>query len=274
MRRWLRIPGLSLLVLILWALPYGPLFPWSPVKPGYERTALAHADVYSPKGKPLDPAYLRVDDFIAETERYHQFPMPKRVSVIACADWRDFARFMPTLGRAVGGATLGTGTALYITPRIAENNFDPAEFLLHELSHACLYQHTSLWNSQKMSQAAWLFEGIAVSNGRQKSYITAREFKEQARAVDLTRVIGPNLNELPQPRNMRFNYVAWRYFLEHLQVAHGREPFHDLLLAFLDDAGAVQASFARIYGSTVREAVLVFQQSLRTGQWSPERDAR
>ncbi|HEV8144774.1 MAG TPA: hypothetical protein VGP79_00255 [Bryobacteraceae bacterium] len=268
MRRWMRIPGLALLVLVLLAFPYGPLFPWSPVKPGYEKTELTRADVYSSKGKPLDPAFRRVDEFIVQTEKLHQLAMPKRITVIACANWSDFKRFMPTLG-AVGGATLATGTALYITPKIAENNFDTSEFLLHELSHACLYQHTSIWNSQKMNQAAWLLEGLAVLNGRQKAYISAAEFKERAKVTDLTRVIGPGLNDLPQPVDMRFNYVAWRYFLEHLQSSRGRDRFQELLVAFLDDAGAVHSAFQRIYGMSVNDAVREFQQELRLGVWTP-----
>jgi hypothetical protein len=268
MRRWLRIPGLALLVLVLLAFPYGPLFPWSPVKPGYEKTELARADVYSPKGRPLDPAYRKLDDYIAQTEQYHQFNMPKRVTVIATADWGDFKRFMPTLG-AVGGATLATGTAIYITPKIAEKNFDVGEFLLHELSHACLYQHTAIWNSQKMNQAAWLLEGLAVLNGRQKAYLTAAEFKERAGVTDLTRVIGPSLNELGLNFDIRFHYVAWRYFLEHLQATRGRDRFHELLAAFLDDAGGVDSAFQRIYGTSVTDAVREFQQDLRLGIWIP-----
>jgi hypothetical protein len=268
MRRWLRILGLVLLLLILLAFPYGPLFPWSPVKPGYEKTVLTRADVYSPKGKPLDPAYRRIDEFIAATEKYHGFDMPKRITVIACADWSDFKRFMPTLG-AVGAATLATGTVIYVTPKLAERNLDVGEFLLHELSHACLYQHTSIWNYQKMNQTAWLLEGIAVSNGRQKAFISPAEFKQRVGTMDLTRVIGPNLDELAQPVDIRFDYVAWRFFLEHLQSSRGRDRFHELLVAFLADPGAVHPAFQRIYGMSVTDAVREFQQDLRLGIWTP-----
>jgi hypothetical protein len=68
---------------------------------------------------------------------------------------------------------------------------------------------------------------------------------------------------------MRFNYVAWRYFLEHLQSSRGGDRFHELLVAFLDDAGAVHPAFQRIYGMSVNDAVREFQQDLRLGIWAP-----
>src|SRR5437899_270554 len=37
-------------LVFLLAFPYGPLFPWSPWKPGYEHLALQRADIYWPTG--------------------------------------------------------------------------------------------------------------------------------------------------------------------------------------------------------------------------------
>jgi len=69
--------------------------------------------------------------------------------------------------------------------------------------------------------------------------------------------------------DIRFHYVAWRYFLEHLQATRGRDRFHELLAAFLDDAGGVDSAFQRIYGTSVTDAVREFQQDLRLGIWIP-----
>jgi hypothetical protein len=121
-----------------------------------------------------------------------------------------------------------------------------------------------------MNQAAWLLEGIAVSNGRQKSFITPAEFKQRVPSVDLTRVIGPTLNDLGLNLDIRFDYVVWRYFLEYLQANRGRDKFHQLLQAFVDDPAALSAAFARIYGQPVDHAVREFQQEVRLGVWNVE----
>lgn len=56
----------------LLAFPYGPLFPWSPWKPGYEHLALQRADIYWPTGTVLPQAYRQFDDLIAQTEQFEQ----------------------------------------------------------------------------------------------------------------------------------------------------------------------------------------------------------
>jgi hypothetical protein len=60
-----------LVVATPWAFAYGPLFPWSAVKPGYDQVTLKRAVIYYPQGRPLNPAYLKVDEFLGEAESFH-----------------------------------------------------------------------------------------------------------------------------------------------------------------------------------------------------------
>jgi len=271
-KRLARIAAFAALFILLWSLPYGPLFPWSPFKPGYDHLTLARADVYWPKGRPLEPAYRRVDQMIEQTERYQGFSIPKRITVVECADWNDFFRFAPmNRTHAVAGLTIVTGTEIYITPKSGEKKLDTGEFLLHEISHACLDQNSALWRAFKMNKWAWVMEGIAVSNGRQKAYLTLDEFIAQARTVPFPLVIGPKLDELPEPRNMRFNYVAWRYFLEFMRKTRGEPRFHSFLQAFVDSPDDALSSFEKAYGTTVAVAAEEFQNQVRGGNWHDDR---
>jgi hypothetical protein len=56
-------PGLALFFLfaVLAAFPYGPLFAWSPLHPGYTKLNLKRANVLYPSDRPLDPAFSDVD---------------------------------------------------------------------------------------------------------------------------------------------------------------------------------------------------------------------
>src|SRR5690242_16723979 len=93
-----RLGLLLLIILVLatpWAFAYGPLFPWSIVKPGYEKLSLRRADIFYAKGSKLDPAYLKIDDLMTEAEQFHQLPFSRRIRVIACSGWSDFYRFSP-----------------------------------------------------------------------------------------------------------------------------------------------------------------------------------
>ena len=58
--RW-KYSLLGLIVLaILAAFPWGPLFAWSPVHPGYRQLQFSRADVLYPDSTALDPAYREV----------------------------------------------------------------------------------------------------------------------------------------------------------------------------------------------------------------------
>lgn len=250
--------------LVAAAFPYGPLFPWSPVKPGYEKAVFARADVYYPAGAALDEAYRTIDDSVAHAEQFHRLRLHGRVKVIACRDWSDFHRMLPVIqGRGVGAATLETGTVIYVTPKLDEAHLDKREFLRHELSHAVLNQNASLWRSHRMGPHAWFYEGIAVACGAQQSYDSAEQFRAKARALDLTRVIGGRLATLPEPRDMRFLYPAWRYFLEYRIADGGRDKFQGLIDAFRADPDAIREDYQRIYGEPIEATVRRFQASLR-----------
>src|SRR6202022_2668627 len=176
----------GVMLLLTKALLWGPLFPWSPVKPGYELLRLVRADVYFGAGSSLDPAYARVDEAIEITERFHQLNLRHRMTIIVCRDWADFHRFLPIVpGDGMGAATPEYGTVIFVTPKVQQMNFDISEFIRHELSHAVIDQSSNLWKSLQFKNAPWLFEGVAVLAARQNAYGTWDDFLTRVRKESL-----------------------------------------------------------------------------------------
>lgn len=242
----------------------GPLLPWSPVKPGYTHFILHRADIYYPSGTMLDESYKQIDVFIEEAETFHRLKMADRITVIAPSTWTAFHRQAPwQRGTAIAGLTLQTGTVIFITPKVAEKHFDPAEFLRHELSHAILNQNMPLWRGHKMNAQPWLFEGIAVDFGRQKSYLTEEEFTARAQ----TQPLAPAFNG--DNSDMRFNYVAWRYFVEYMMTKRGRERFQDYLLRVMQDPDQARAVFPELFGLSFDAAIQEFQAKLKEPRLAP-----
>jgi hypothetical protein len=186
--------------------------------------------------------------------------MPDRIAVIASRNWTDFHLQMPVVqGTAVGAVTLQTGTVIWITPKLAGKHFDVAEFLRHELSHAILDQNTTLYRSFKMKHQEWFYEGLAVSFGRQQAYLSRDEFVTRAKLEPLLPAFeGPS-------RDMRFNYPAWRYFLEFLKHTRGRHAFQDFTLAFMRDPDAWRQSFQKSFGTSFENAIAEFQSHVIAG---------
>jgi hypothetical protein len=264
-RLW-RTGFFAFVLLLLMLFPYGPLFPWSPVKPGFEHLALQRADIYYPSGMTLDPAYRRVDEFIAESERFHWLHAPARISVIACGDWTSFGRFLPQHrgSRAVGAVTLATGTAIYVSPRVTERGFDVGEFLRHEISHATIHQNQKLLSAYRLGEVPWLVEGIAVAYGKQKAYYTLDEFVTRARREkDVAWFVDPaRRSEVRGIFDMRYAYTAWRYFNESL-MARDRAAYQRYLRAVMDDPRKWRECFAAHFGLDFAGALARFEGEIR-----------
>jgi hypothetical protein len=265
MRKWGWWTALAIFLVIVAACCDGPLFAWSPIKPGYTHFVLHRADIYYPTGSTLEESYQQLDSFIEEAETFHRLKMPYRITVIAPRTWADFHLQAPwQRGNAIGALTLQTGTVIWITPKLAEMHFDTAEFLRHELSHAILDQNTTLWRGHKFNGQPWLFEGLAVDFGRQKSYLTGDEFLVQARIRPLVPAFNGDNSD------MRFNYVAWRYFLEYMFRTRGRDRFQDYLLRVMQDPDQARALFPEFFRITFDNAVREFQFRVREpGSLSP-----
>jgi hypothetical protein len=266
LRRRKIILGLVMIatVLLLLAFPFGPLLPWSPIKPGYHMTSFAQSDVYFDEGAALLDDYRQLDQMMREAEEFHQLSFRKRVKVVACKNWNDCSRALPWLNvKPLGGVTLATGDVIYITPKLQEKNFSIAEFLRHELSHALISQHISIRNSLKLTEQAWFSEGLAVWFGKQKDYLSREEFLTEARQTDLAKVIDPaRMNRSAPDWSARFAYPAQRYFLEYLKQTYGAAKFQQFLLSYINAPDDYQNLFQAAFQTSLTDAIRAFQRTI------------
>jgi len=255
--------------LLAMAFPFGPLLPWSPLKPGYHAISYASADVYFSGSSEQLGDYGGVDRMMREAETFHRMKYLRRVKVIACKNWGDCERALPWLHvKVLGGVTLDTGDVIYITPKWKERNFSLAEFLRHELSHALLSQRTTIRKSLKLTDQAWFSEGLAVSFGQQTSYLSQAEFLEQAMKTNLANFIDPERMNRSAPNwNARFAYPAQRYFLEYLEQRFGADRFQDFTVKYIDNPDDYRKLFNEVFQIPFVDAIDQFAQAIKSGQW-------
>ena len=245
----------------------GPLFAWSPIKPGYDVIRLERADVYFGKGVTPDPVLRNVDQFIRDTEQFHQLQLPRRMTIIVCRSWSDFHRFLPTVrGEGVGAATPEFGTVTYLTPKIQEMKFDPAEFIRHELSHAVLEQNSTLWNSIRFKQSPWFLEGLAVLAGNQKAYGSWDDFEKRIEQQNIEPLFSRQPYRTPG-FDLRFAYLTWRYFLAWRIETRGRAALQQYMQGFMTHPQEAEQLFREVYGEDLITAVRSFETAVRSRQW-------
>src|SRR5205085_8483477 len=263
-RRSKIVTGLALFFFLALALafPFGPFLPWSPLKFGYNHVGYARADIYVGEHSPVSNDYGLVDRMMNEAEVFHGLSYRRRVRVIECKDWRACGRSLPWMGNlhGLGGVTLATGDAIYITPKLKEKAFSVAEFLRHELSHALISQNTSMLSSLKLNEQPWFNEGLAVSFGRQSSYVKRAEFLTRAKQIDLTDYLDPAKRAVPW--DQRFAYPTQRYFIEYLRARFGEERFRQFLRKNIGQPVAWRATFADVFQAPFDQVAQAYGEAI------------
>jgi len=262
---------LGLIVLgFLAAFPWGPLFAWSPVHPGYRQVQFSRADVLYPDSLALDPAYREVDRYVAVAEDFHELKCSKKIKVVVCGSWNDCLRFAAPflMGQRPLAVTIPTGTVIFVTPRAA-GWADIGGLLRHELSHAVQNQNRSLVSVLRMLRQPWVSEGVAgvvaargvTAPGRHLVSLPESEFLSRAKTEDLW----PSFTPQPQ-KDFRFSYTAWIYFWDRQIQRSSKTTFLKFERACFPDPQSCPSAFAAVYGTDLRRAVEDLQAEVRSGR--------
>ncbi len=262
---------LVLVLAVAMAFPFGPLLPWSPIKPGYGAQAFARGKVFFNQADAMPVDYQGLDDLMKEAEAFHHLQFHEPVTVLDCKNWRDCERAIPWMNmRGLGGLTLATGDVIYITPKLREKNFSIREYLRHELSHALLSQNTTIVKSYKLNRVPWFFEGLAVSFGRQRNYFSRQEFQDRAAKEDLAGVLDPAKTNPASPDwNARFAYTAQRYFVEYLRQKFGEERFAEFIKRSIADPDRQETLVQESFGQPLGDLIAAYQTAVRSNEWLP-----
>ena len=249
------------------ALAYGPLIPWSPIHPGYRELTLSRARVLYPANSTLPGAYRNADTWIREAERFYGVAANKRVNIILVRSWSDLRRFAPwTYNELLGGASLVTGDAIYITPRVNALRLDHTEFLRHEIAHSVLAQNASAlstyWAVQHLS---WFSDGLAVWFGGYRTFGTQADFFNRAE----TGAIASDIVQSHLVPDLRHGYVTWRNFIDYLDQAHGHARFLAFVHAANREPKNVESLFQSHLGRTLRQASTAFEAAVLNRSFTP-----
>ncbi|MDQ1327591.1 MAG: hypothetical protein QG641_874 [Candidatus Poribacteria bacterium] len=255
---------LLLLPVSAYAFLSGPLFPYSVVKPGFSKLELERATIFYPNGTQLLDDYLKLDDMITETEAFHNIHFKKNVSVIVCATSEQYKRFSTKHAHA---CAMPTGTIIYINPSIYNTGRDLTGFLKHELSHAILFQNTSLLKAFKLK--SWVTEGLAVYYGNSHHYFQ----NEELRKLSIDKGYFFNLLDekaepvdIPSEIKYKFIYGEYRAFMGYLIKTYGSQAVLDYIFEYAKQPDKENELFNNLLGNSLAEAFAEFHKEMINGE--------
>jgi len=288
-RKYLYLSGTICACFLLLALFYlcffGPLVPYCPIKFGFDEIRQDRFTLYYPKGREVFSEHRNIAKLITEAEQFHKLTFKKHLRIVVCASAEQYRRFSMGSGHA---CTTQTGTVIYIAPSLWETTYPPElvvdgskldllppvrkgprpvlEFLKHELSHAILYQNTSLLKAVKIN--TWLEEGLAVYFGNRSHYYRGKDLRllavEQDNFFNIfdDEAMPPHI---PKEILHTFRYGIFCAFVDYLITTYTLDAVLHFVHDYIQMPDQEEALFHAHFGTTEEEALGQFQNTVVTG---------
>ena len=249
---------LILFLLIVLYLFWGPLFPWSPVKPGFIKVESSKATTYITKNEG-DSVVYAIDEIIHEAEEFHDLSFKKKFKIIILGSKSNMKRFLPWLRGSGYSVKLGYANLIYIGATARTSRYGVRVFLKHEISHLLLHQNmaSGMDNLRTMDQG-WLAEGVATCFGG-PHYYGKTEFVEYWERNNLAFDSLYEQNPQEMGRSMfALKYTYYRFFVQFLVDAYGLGKFQFYLKEYLRAPLDYKMLFSKVFGEDLNSILKKF----------------
>lgn len=260
--------GFVLVLIVLWALLYGPLLPWSPVKPGFKKVSAENAYIYYKGDIYFEYADLygkNVDSVINEIEVLYGLEQRSKVTIFI-VDIKGLKQYIPWLGSGIGGATLQIGDTIYINmEKVLEHDRDPLEYLKHEMVHEIIYQNSGLLNAYSMMDTSIFTEGFPVFYGGPTYYEAKEEFLDEynEKEIVISREGKKAYSKIGDSNSGSFNYTLYGEFIKFLVDNYGQEKVNRFLHRWIAEPPMFRSQFNDIFGKELYEVQEDFDKELK-----------
>jgi hypothetical protein len=262
---------IALAIIFLAALVYhflfGWLFPWCPVKLGYKEVQFERAVVFLPEDRPLPEELKEADGIVSETEDFHELKFRKAVKVILVYDQKKLTRH--TGQKSGGNCALQTGDVIYLSPeRLERAKRSLEDIFRHELSHALLFQNTSLYKTFLIPE--WFREGIAIYYGNPRDNFTGEKFSRAA--VDegyFFNVLDheDEIKKIPIEHRYKFLYSEFRCFMEYIVSRFGTGKVIEYMKRLIRNPRSERQLFIEIFGVELDDVAEDFRREVSAKKW-------
>lgn len=251
---------LSILVFVVIAiyLFWGPLFPWNPIKIGYQKINSSKATIYITDMTEKDSVVFHINEIILEEEKFHNLKYLDDFRIIILNRESNMKRYLPWLKGSGYSVSLGIANVIYIGPTARKSSTGIERYLKHELSHLLIDQNTTFEKGKQIHDQGWLAEGIA-------EYISGHSFYSKNEFIELCRRNNfqfTSLNE-QNPLNMslqevKFKYTYYRFFIEFLVSNYGVDKLQNFLRKYINQPLDYKNIFIDVYSNNLDEILKLF----------------
>ncbi|MCE5239954.1 hypothetical protein LLH23_15950 [bacterium] len=264
----LRCLDAAVLLVLIWLLLWGKLFPFSPVLPGFIRHELAHTVVYVQRGADFRE-YETVDACVPPVEAFHELRFVRKPRLFVFRDRQSYLQRSPSRARfcAFPGGSLVISPWALEEARQGQISLDI--YLRHELSHTLVFQHAGLLRAIRYPR--WLLEGLATYSAHQMGTSFYPSQAETYAAIRQGNFVPPEdfatrrEDRIPLQVQFRkgFIYSEFACLVDYLVEQYGRDRLLAYVNALMRDSNNARV-FRGIYGVDFPAAVAQFREAAST----------
>ena len=235
---------LVIVVILVYQLLYGRLFPFSPIVSGFKKHHHQRATIYYQSADISRFGFI--DSLVQEVEQSHLLNFRRKVEIIVCDSDRKYRRYTGATARFITTPVYGR---IFVSDRAVNDHENQKihleTYLKHELSHSLLYQNMSIFHSLKYP--GWFMEGLATYSAGQMGvdgYLNAEEtiakikegyFAEPKDWGTITSSKGKSVKECPLENKFHFIYSEYALIVQDLVQIQGEEGFKKFLWRSVQD---------------------------------------
>lgn len=254
-----RIFFLTLILLIIMYLFWGPLFPWNPLKPGYTKIESEKVTVYIKDFEDENVIY-KIDEILQEEEKFHGLKFNEKFKIVVLGKESNMKRYLPWMKGSGYSVKLGFLNLIYIGPNARKSQYGIGVFLKHEISHLLIHQNVSSNEKNfEILKQGWLGEGVATYFGG-PHYYDKKEFIEiwKGRGLRFNKLYEEN--PLEMDRSMfRLKYTYYRFFVDFLIESFGLDKFQAYLKSYTSNPSNYKIIFDEVYNEHLNELLRKFK---------------
>lgn len=258
-RYWVLTFGLLILIVYLF---WGPLFPWNPIKSGYEIISSSKATVYFSDLSERDSVVYHIEEIIREEEKFHDLKYADDFKIIILKKDSNMKRYLPWLKGSGYSVSLSLANVVYIGPTARKSSAGIEPYLKHELSHLLVGQNTTFKNGLKILDQGWFGEGIA-------EYFSGHSFYDKDEFLQLWKINNLQLSGLfeQNPHKMsaeelKLRYSYYGFFIEFLVENFGINKLQQYLKRYINNPENYKELFVEVYAVDFDQVVEQFDLSL------------
>jgi len=253
---------LTFLVLLLVYLFWGPLFPWSPIKPGFHKIESDQVTVFIDNFSKKDSLLYDIKQIMSGEEAFHGLKFKDKVKIIILSEDSNMKRFLPWMEGTGFSVSLSMVNLIYIGSTARKSEYGYLVYLKHELSHELIRQHTSTENAFETQEQGWMAEGLATYYGG-PDYYSKAEFIDLClkKQIKFDNLLEQNPLKIPRS-DIWFTYTYYRYFIDFLIEKYGLGKLQIYLKKYLNNPYAYKDMFVEIYSKNYLEILTEYQNLL------------